>query len=164
MSAYLTLATPMLDAECLILALGDVGFHRDLIQVHDQPVPLRGYEGSARAQRAEIVIPRERVGNASNDIGFERTPTGYRAHVSDYDRARHGEHWMARLQTHYQAHHHDKQARLAEAERQRLAEERRRLVESQRDAIHARARALGYRVEETRAGGTVRLALVKRVY
>ncbi len=83
MSAYLTLATPMLDAECLILALGDVGFHRDLIQVHDQPVPLRGYGGGA--QRAEIVIPREHVSQVSNDIGFERTSTGYRAHVSDYD-------------------------------------------------------------------------------
>lgn len=164
MSAYLSLATPMTDAECLLLALGDVGFRRDVIQIHDQPVPLRGYGGSIRAQRAEIVIPREHIGSASNDIGFERTPTGYRAHVSDYDRRRHDQHWLARLQTRYEVHQRDKQARLAEAERQRLAEERRRVVESQRDAIHEQARKLGYRVEETRAGDSVRLVLVKRVY
>lgn len=164
MSAYLTLATPMLDAECLLLALADVGFRRDRVEVHEQPVPLQGYGGGARAQRAEIVIPRAHVGPASNDIGFERTPTGYRAHVSDYDRSRYGKDWMSRLQERYQAHSQDKQARLAEAERQRVAEERRRLVESQRDAIHAKARALGYRVEETRSDGKVRLALVKRVY
>ena len=164
MSAYLTLATPMIDAECLLLALADVGFPRDRVEVHEQPVALVGYEGSGRAQRAEIVIRRAHVGRASNDIGFERTPTGFRAHVSDYDGARHGAPWLARLHERYQAHHRDKLARLAEAERQRLEEERRRLVESQCAAIREKARKLGYRVEETRSGGGARLTLVKRVY
>jgi hypothetical protein len=38
------------------------------------------------------------------------------------------------------------------------------MVEAQRQAIHEKARSMGYRVEETRQGDKVRLVLVKRVY
>jgi hypothetical protein len=53
---------------------------------------------------------------------------------------------------------------LAEAERRRVEEERRKLVEAQRQAIHEKAKKMGYRVQETREGDSLRLVLVKRVY
>jgi len=93
-SAYITLATPMVDQECLLNALSDLGFPADRVEVHNTAVPLVGFEGGHRLQQAHVVIRRHHVGNASNDIGFERTSTGFRAHVSDYDRRRFTSTWM----------------------------------------------------------------------
>ncbi|WP_428261750.1 DUF1257 domain-containing protein [Haliangium sp.] len=164
MSAYMTLATPMIDRECLLLALADLGFGLDVVELHDEPVALVGYQGRARTERAEIVIRRAHVGRASNDIGFERTETGYRAHVSNYDHPRFGRGWLDQLDARYREHDQRKQARLAEAERRRREEERKRLVEAQRRAICAQAKKRGYRVEEIREGNVVRLVLSRRVY
>jgi hypothetical protein len=169
----------MVDQDCLLQALADLGFTQDRVEVHPTAVPLVGYEGSRRQQRAHVVIRRHEVGTASNDIGFERTPTGFRTHVSDYDQRRYGGEWTRRLQARYEHHAAAKQAellrraretadlearRLAEIETRRLEEERRQLVDTQRRSIHEKARKLGYRVAETREGETVRLVLVKRVY
>lgn len=164
MSAYITLSTPMVDRDCLLDALADQGFGADRVEVHDEPVPLVGYEGRARPALAEVVIRRQYVGPSSNDIGFRCTPTGYQAIVSNYDQGRHGAAWLKALHARYEHHARRKEARLAAEEARRLAEERRRLVEAQRLAIHERARAMGYRVEETRQGERLRLVLVKRVY
>ena len=54
--------------------------------------------------------------------------------------------------------------KLAEEERRRVEEERRKLVEAQRQVIHAKARKMGYRVQESHEGETLRLVLVKRIY
>ncbi|MGP3927936.1 DUF1257 domain-containing protein [Streptomyces sp. 8N616] len=179
MSAYITLATPMADQESLVKALADLGFPADRVEVHGSAVPLVGYEGSSRGQRAHVVIRRRHVGQLSNDIGFERTATGFRAHVSDYDQSRYGQQWMRKLRARYQHHDAVKQEilarqireaaetearRLAEIEARRREEERQSLVEAQRQAVHDKARNMGYRVQETRQGDTVRLVLVKRVY
>lgn len=177
MSAYITLATPLVDRECLLAALSDLGFTPERVEVHATAVPLVGYEGSQRQERAHVVIRRRYVGAASNDIGFEQTPTGFRAHVSDYDGDRFGHGWIRQLRARYQHHDAAKQERLARArhaeiEERRLAEielrrreeERQRLVETQRQAVHEKARAMGYRVEENRQGDKLRLVLVKRVY
>lgn len=164
MSAYLTLQTPMTDRECLVTALADLGFTIDKVEVHDSAVPLVGYLGDARAQTAHLVIRRQHVGSASNDIGFLATPTGFQALVSGYDHPRHGSAWLARLHDRYQVHHAAKLERAAAEERRRIEEERRQLVEAQRQAVHERARRMGYRVQETRVGDTVRLVLVRRSY
>ena len=164
MSAYITLKTPMVDEECLLAALADVGFDRGKVEVHASPVQLVGYQGDRRAQAAHIVIRRQHVGGASNDVGFLATPTGYQAFVSGYDHPRFGPGWLAELHGCYEAHFADKQERLAAEERRRLEEERRRLVEAQRAAIHQKAKKLGYQVKETREGETLRLVLVKRTY
>jgi hypothetical protein len=163
-SAYVTLMTPMIDQTCVLDALADLGFGADRVEAHESPVDLVGYEGSARTQAAEIVIRRRHLGPTSNDLGFRRTPTGFAAIVSDYDGARFGERWLQELHGRYLHHAERKQARAAAEERRRIEEERRRLVEAQRQAIHDKARALGYRVEETRDGDRLRLVLVKRVY
>lgn len=164
MSAYLTLLTPMVDTECLLDALADVGFGREVVEVNAQPVQLVGFEGLRRAQQAELVIRKQHVGAASNDLGFLHTPTGYQLVVSDYDQRRYGTPWLQQLNVRYQEHSRRKQERLAEAERQRLEEQRRQAVEAQRQAIHEKAKKLGYRVQETREGEKLRLVLVKRVY
>ena len=164
MSAYITLTTPMTDQGCLLDALAELGFGADKVEVHEEATALVGYRGRRRTQQAHVVVRRQHVGTASNDIGFERTPTGFRAHVSGYDHPRYGSGWLSRLATAYQEHHRQKMARLAEAERQRVEEERQRLVESQRQEIHKKAKKMGYRVQETREGDKLRLVLVKRVY
>jgi len=164
MSAYIRLATPMIDRECLLDALADMGFGQGKVEVNASAVPLVGYEGTPRSTTAEVVIRREHVGSASNDLGFVRTPTGFTAIVSDYDRRRFGESWLRDLHARYEHHARRKEERLAAEERRKLEEERRALVEAQRQAIHEKARKMGYRVEETREAEKVRMVLVKRVY
>lgn len=164
MSAYISLATPMIDTECLLLALVDQGFRSTAIESHAQPVALVGFAGDARSQTAHIVIRKAHISAGSNDIGFLRTETGYRAIISDYDRSRFSEAWMQKLQGSYEQRLREKEARIAEAERQRIAEERRRLVEAQRQRVQERARKMGYRVQESQEGDRLRLVLVKRVY
>ena len=47
---------------------------------------LSGYQGDVRPQKAHVVIRREHVGQAANDVGCERMPDGtYRAWISGFD-------------------------------------------------------------------------------
>ncbi len=63
-----------------------VGFTADQIEVHQQAVPLYGYQGDERPQKAHVIIRRQHVGSAANDVGWERLPDGsYRAWISEYD-------------------------------------------------------------------------------
>jgi hypothetical protein len=160
MSAYITLATPMVDEESLVQAIVDVGFDRAALRSAAIPVALRGWQNG---RTAHIVLPKEHTGDAHNDIGFLKGPTGYVAVLSD-DHARFGREWLAKVAERYRARWDAKQERLAEVERQRIEDERRRLVEAQRVAVQERAKKLGYAVKETREGDTIRLMLVKRSY
>lgn len=164
MSAYIVLMTPMVDEECLIAALIDAGLERSKIEIHATPVPLVGYRGDRRDQCANIVIRRQHIGTASNDVGFLVTPTGYQAFVSGYDHPRFGPGWLSALHRLYLARWAAKEAALAAEERRRVEAERQRLVEAQRLAVREKARQLGYRIEETREGDSIRLVLVKRTY
>jgi len=73
------------------------------VKVHlDHAVPLYGYKGDMRPERANIRIPKEVVnrylgGGASNDVGFVRAPTGFNAIVSEYDRGAWWDHAEARF-------------------------------------------------------------------
>lgn len=164
MSAYITLLTPMTDQECLLAALVDLGFDTTRVEVHAAPVQLVGYAGDRRSQTANIVIRRQQIGAASNDVGFLATATGYQALVSGYDHPRFGAGWITQLSLRYQAHSDAKKERAAAEERRRIEEERQKLVEAQRQAVHERARKMGYRVEEKREGDKLRMVLVKRTY
>lgn len=160
MSAYMTLVTPMLDEECLIAAIVDQGFREANILRSDHPILLRGWQ---RGRQANVVLPKEHTGDAYNDIGFLRGPTGYTAILSN-DYAQFGSEWLSRVSASYQKHWSAKLARIAAEERRLLEEERQRVVEAQRLAVHERAKKLGYRVQETCEGETIRLVLVKRTY
>jgi hypothetical protein len=86
MSHYVECKPGFKDREALIEALVAVGFDRSQIEVHQEMVVLYGYRGDERPQRAHVVIRREHVGPAANDVGWERMPDGtYRAWISEYD-------------------------------------------------------------------------------
>jgi len=73
-----------------------------MIEVHDKAVPLVGYQGDARAQRANVVIRRRHVGQASNDLGFVLEADGtYSAIVSDYDKTKYNEAWSNKVSQRY---------------------------------------------------------------
>ena len=84
-SEFHTIETELLqqNEESLIQALKDIGFNP---QVHKEAQNLYGYRGDMRDQVAHIILPRDQVGTASNDIGFERLDNGkYRLYVSEFD-------------------------------------------------------------------------------
>jgi hypothetical protein len=86
MSHYIECTPGFKDCEALIEALVAVGFDRGHIETHAEAVPLFGYRGDQRPQQAHIVIRRQHVGQAANDVGWERLPDGtYRAWISEYD-------------------------------------------------------------------------------
>jgi len=86
MSHYVECRTEFRDADALVAALADIGFAADQIEVHAEPVALYGYQGDVRPQRAHVVIRRQHVGTAANDVGWERQPAGtYRGWISEYD-------------------------------------------------------------------------------
>ncbi len=86
MSHYVECTPGFKDREALIEALVAVGFDRCQIETHEEAVPLFGYQGDQRPQKAHIIIRRQHVGVAANDVGWERTPDGsYRAWISEYD-------------------------------------------------------------------------------
>ena len=160
MSAYLTYATPMTDTECLLEAIAEMGVPRAEIHHTEIPQMLRGWQTD---QKANIVLRKETTGDRFNDIGFLRTTTGFTAIISN-DHPQFGQVWLKEVGLRYSQKWADKQTRLAEAERQRIAEEKRILVEAQKMAIYEKAKKMGYSVKESKEGDTVRLVLVKRTY
>ena len=84
-------------------ALADVGFKH--IEVHDTAQHLYGFQGDIRSQTAEIIIRRKYVGNASNDLGFQRQEDGtFEAMISEYDRRKYGQPWLKQVMQRYGYH------------------------------------------------------------
>jgi hypothetical protein len=83
MSKYLAFPEILFkDRRLLVAALAEIGFAD--VEEGDR-LPLYGYQGDRRPETAEIVVRRQRIGAASNDLGFTRTPAGYVPVVSEYD-------------------------------------------------------------------------------
>jgi hypothetical protein len=103
MSHYSEVQIELIDEGCLVAALSRLGFNGK-VEVHKDAQALYGYQGDLRAQKANVIIRREHVGPAANDLGFERQPDGkYRVWVSDYDRKynKYDDAWMGRLKQAY---------------------------------------------------------------
>jgi hypothetical protein len=103
MSHYSEVQIELIDEGCLVAALSRLGF-KGKMEVYREAQSLNGYQGDARAQKAHIIIRRQHVGPAANDLGFERQPDGkYRVWVSDYDRKynKYDDAWMGRLKQAY---------------------------------------------------------------
>src|SRR6202035_1555881 len=82
MSKYGLLETQIADQKYLIAALGEMGYR---VEVHPQGAALVGYEGHERQEKANIIIRRQQLDSASNDIGFTRASHGrYAAPVSEH--------------------------------------------------------------------------------
>ena len=65
-------------------------------------LPLYGYQGDERSERAQLVVRRKHIGAASNDLGFARTTEGYTPIISEYDqRTLHEGKFVTRLRTAY---------------------------------------------------------------
>jgi hypothetical protein len=103
MSHYSEVAIELTDEGCLVAALSRLGF-QGKVEVHREAQSLYGYQGDVRAQKAHVIIRRQHVGPAANDLGFQRQPDGkYRIWVSDYDRKynNYDDAWMGRLKQTY---------------------------------------------------------------
>jgi hypothetical protein len=83
MSKYLTFTDVVFTNHALLIAaLEDLGYTN---VEQGEGLPLYGYQGDERAERAEIVVRRKYIGSASNDLGFRRTAEGYTPIISEYD-------------------------------------------------------------------------------
>ena len=104
MSHYTTIALEIRDRDALVAALGDLGLN--VVEVHELPQHLFGYEADVRPEKAEVIVRREHVGPLSNDIGFRKTDAGtYEAIVSEYDQQNgYGQTWRNRLLQRYGRH------------------------------------------------------------
>jgi hypothetical protein len=103
MSHYSEVMIELTDEGCLVAALKRLGFEGK-VEVHQTPHALYGYQGDVRSQKAHVIIRRQHVGPAANDLGFERQPDGkYRVWVSEYDQSRNGydDAWLGRLKQAY---------------------------------------------------------------
>lgn len=66
-------------------ALEELGY---VYEEHQEAQNLIGYEGHKRAQKAHIIIRRQHVGAAANDVGFLKKPDGnYELIISEFDRS-----------------------------------------------------------------------------
>lgn len=108
------------DRRLLLAALADLGYS-DVEE--GEKLPLFGYQGDRRPETAEIVIRRQHVGAASNDLGFAQTEQGCVPVVSEFDqRTLHQGQFLVKLRTAYSE-------RVVEEVRKRLRGTARRTVE-----------------------------------
>ena len=100
MSRFAVYETTLRDPQHIVAALGAMGYEH--VECYPEPQALYGYVGDKRSEQAEVIIRRQYVGSASNDIGFAKNPDGtYRAIISEYDRGRHGDTWLGKLKQEY---------------------------------------------------------------
>ena len=70
--------------------------------MHEEAVNLIGYHGDTRPEKANVIVRRNHIGTAANDLGFVKEADGtYSAIVSDYDSRNHGAVWMTGLKKAY---------------------------------------------------------------
>jgi hypothetical protein len=103
MSHFTCIKTQIKHQDALVKALADVGFKT--VEVHDTAQHLHGYQGDVRPQTAEVIIRRQHIGPASNDIGFKRQADGnFEAIISGYDRRTYSQQWLNGLTQRYGYH------------------------------------------------------------
>jgi hypothetical protein len=85
MSKYDSFQTTLTEEGALVAALKALGYP---VEIHTQAMPLFGYHGDERPERAHIIIRRNHLDCASNDIGFVRNTDGqFSSILSEYDRS-----------------------------------------------------------------------------
>jgi hypothetical protein len=130
LSKYISFADVIFKSRDLLLAaLAELGYGA---VEEGEALPLYGYQGDRRRETAEIVVRRQHVGPASNDLGFARTEQGYVPIVSEYDqRTLLDGRFLVRLRTAYSE-------RVVEEVRRRLNGTARRTVEGNLVRIRVR--------------------------
>jgi hypothetical protein len=103
MSHFTCIKTQIKHQDALLKALADIGFKE--VEVHETAQHLYGYQGDVRSQTAEVIIRRQYIGSASNDIGFRRQKDGqFEAIISEYDRNKYSQEWLNSLTQRYGYH------------------------------------------------------------
>jgi hypothetical protein len=99
MSAFRQMNTVMNDQAVLVKQLEK---RFKAVEQHTTAQNLYGYQGDKREQTAEVIIRRQHVGRASNDIGFKRDETGnFKAIISSFDSGKHNDKWLNELARDY---------------------------------------------------------------
>ena len=110
MSEYITINVEYNDAECIKVTLKEMGY---VFEEHNTEQSLYGYHGDARSQKAHIIIRRQHVGAAANDVGFRKTSNGnYEIIISEYDQrqgSKSAENFLTKMRAIYTKHKHLKQ-------------------------------------------------------
>ena len=100
MSKYNRQRSQYNDRDCLVAALNEVGYTD--VEVYDESVSLYGYRGDVRPEKANVIVRRNYIGSAANDLGFVKEADGtFSCIVSDYDSRKHGVEWMTGLKKAY---------------------------------------------------------------
>ena len=87
MSEYTVVQAEYSDPECIKSVLKELGY---VFEEHEIEQHLFGYGNDQRAETAQIIIRRQHVGSAANDVGFHRKENGkYELIISEYDRSGH---------------------------------------------------------------------------
>lgn len=103
MSHFTSIRTQIKNVDALIKALSDLGFKQ--VEIYNTAKNLYGYQGDVRSQTAEVIIRRQYIGAASNDIGFKKQDDGtFEAIISDYDRQHYSQQWLNQLTQRYGYH------------------------------------------------------------
>ena len=166
MSAYFTTLTPMIDQKVLVEALCKTGFSRSQIEVHENPQNLVDYRGQQRKQNANVIVPRKHLGQASNDLGFTWTQTGFQMTVSNFDRAKYNRTWYKKLVAEYneiEAVQKRKQAKELERLRREAKqfEEIKEVADAQtRYEARGRQKRLAEKEKETKKLNAIKQAVV----
>lgn len=83
MSKYMTFTDAAFkDRESLLQALAECGYK---VVEEGESLSLYGYQGDRRPETAQIVVRRDYIGAASNDLGFQKTDAGFVPVISEYD-------------------------------------------------------------------------------
>lgn len=106
MSQFTEQKTQITDADILKECLAEKGYAT--VEHTEKPQPLVDFQGhqtkylDKTGDKAEIIIRRKFVPGMSNDIGFKKAADGtFSAVISQYDKSRHNEAWMADLKKRY---------------------------------------------------------------
>lgn len=100
MSKYMECQTVLGDRKFLLAALAELGYHPE---IHPDGAALFGYEGRERPERAHVIVRRQELSPASNDIGFARSADGhFVALLSEYDQEiGYDRKWLSKVQQIY---------------------------------------------------------------
>jgi len=74
---------------------------REDVEVLDEPDHLYGFQNDRRDQKANVIIRRDKVGNASNDIGFMIKDGKATAFISEFDSSKYSQKWQGKVKQRY---------------------------------------------------------------
>lgn len=110
MSKYHAVKTQFKDRDSLVEALQEIkcGTGEIQVEVHDTAQQLFDFQNrptyyvNKNGDKANVIVRRQYVVGASNDIGFVQGADGtYSALISEYDSRRHGSEWVKNLTKSY---------------------------------------------------------------